>query len=132
MMSKNKTGTYFELCNKWLYLKNIHVPIKNHPRLKDKTIAVYGLGKLGKRLLEELQNDDAEVAYAVDRNFEGFFSDIELYTLKEKLPPAEIMIITPVCEFEEIKEYMQSSFLGTMISLEEIIDDLWKGAWENR
>jgi hypothetical protein len=131
-MNETKIRTYFELCNKWLYLKNIHVSIKNHPKLKDKTIAVYGLGKLGKRLLEELQNDDAEVAYVVDRNFVGFFSDIDLYTSKEKIPPAEIMIVTPVCEFEEIKEHMRDSFQGTMISLEEVIDDLWIEVWENR
>jgi hypothetical protein len=131
-MNEVKIRAYFELCNKWLYLKNIHVSIKDHPVLKDKTIAVYGLGKLGKRLLEELQNDDADVAYVVDRNYINFFSDIDLYTSEEKIPPADIMVVTPICDFEEIKEHMQGSFPGEIISLEAVINDLWIGAWENR
>lgn len=121
-----------KMLNKWLYLKNVDIPIKKYLEDKGlKRIAVYGLGDIGKRLIEELQNDNFVVEYAVDAKADMLFADFPLYLAKDELPDIDVMIVTVLYEFEEIKMQMPDRLKEKCISLETIVNYLWEECWTN-
>ena len=129
MTKEEKFILYFKLLNRWMYLKNCNVPIAECAWLKDKSIAVYGLGELGKRLIEQFALEDRKVEYAIDRQAKLLFADFDLYTLEENLPDVDVVVVTAVADFEEIKQELSTRVEGTIISLEKIINHLWEKCW---
>lgn len=127
---REKIREYFWLYNKWICLKNSHMHISSHPAVKNANlVSVYGLGEIGKRLIEELESDGVQIQYAVDKNAEKLFADFGLYTDSEEVPETDILIVTPICDFEAIKKNMEVKTKGKIISLEEIVDYLWEKRW---
>ncbi len=121
---------YFWVLNKWLHLKNQNISLCEHPALKDKKIAIYGMGNLGKRLIEDLEISGKKIAYVIDLNAEYLFASFELYKPEDELPMADVLVITLVDKFEDIKDVMKTNFQGDIISLSEIVDYFWIKEWE--
>lgn len=138
MMALDQTETikedrferYFWLCNKWLYIKNHNLSIFSHEKLRDaKRIAVYGLGNIGKRLVEDFECEKREIAFLVDRNARNIFAEVEVFPAGIRLPDADILIVSMISEFEEIRKTEEGCFRGEIISLETIINELWIQEW---
>ena len=50
--------------------------------------------------------------------------DIDIYSLSDKLPEADITIITPVFAFESIKNDLKKKGVICCISIEEILNKI--------
>ncbi len=86
-----------------------------------KSIAVYGCGILGKRLVRELENSSVKVKYYIDKNAKNLHSEIPVFSAAEALCEVDVIIITVVSQFYEIKAELEKRNFCNIISLEDLI-----------
>jgi hypothetical protein len=89
---------------------------------KYKTIAIYGMGMIGKHLLRQLKDTDIQVLFTIDGNIVRYGNQQicyeEIGTITE-VPDA--IVITPLLEFEKIGEKLRGVFDTAIVSVEEVI-----------
>lgn len=122
----DKYQEYFELLNKWLLIKNYGKTVLDHVGLKDKKkIAVYGIGKIGKRLVEEIECRKGNIAYAIDKNADMFFADFEIYKPDDELPKCDVIVVTAILEYDVLYSYLSKKTDADILSLKTLIEELW-------
>lgn len=122
---KEKHEYYFHLLDKWMTLKEKGACAAQY--LLDKgyrSIAIYGFGKLGKHLLNELNNTDIEVQYIIDQREIGSDGNMTFYRPGEYLPKVDAVIITAVYYINEVRKTLSLNGLdAAFISIETVIDE---------
>lgn len=84
------------------------------------SVAVYGVGDVGKCLLGELAGSSVAVQYVIDRRKQPL--DLPVYAPEEELPPVDCVIVTAVMEYGEISRKLREKMDCQVISIEDIID----------
>ncbi|MDE7431926.1 MAG: hypothetical protein K2N34_08440 [Lachnospiraceae bacterium] len=85
-------------------------------------VAVYGLGKLGVSLINELKDKGIPIAYIIDqRADEIFYEDIDVYSFSERLPDVGAIIITTVNDQKELREKIMCRLKCDVYTLEELV-----------
>lgn len=87
-------------------------------------IAIYGMHYLGESLCNELENTDIEIKYAIDKNANNIYSDIEVYTPDEELGQVDVVIVTAFFYYDEIKDQLRKRLQCPIISLEDILKEM--------
>lgn len=116
---------FVTLYDKWLELKQKHKSIKDYLEKNEiHSVAIYGMGRLGKRLYQELKQEEASVDYVIDRNEK--LSDFEVRCIRpeDEMPLTDLIIVTAVYDYEEIKDVLEPKVLSQVISLERIIVEI--------
>lgn len=115
----------FLLMDKWMGLneqnKNLSSFFKDN---NYKRIAVYGMGRVGERLIKELESSDIQVRYAIDKNIKNSDQKIKIITPEEQLPEVDVIVVTAITFFDEIKDNLKEKIDCPVISLEDVIDEL--------
>ena len=108
-----------------IWLKNIedgkkisdYFTKRNH-----KTIAIYGMGMVGKHLLKQLNDKDVKVVFTIERNIASYNNMQYSYDdIKVIAGTPDVIVITPLLEFEKIKEQLIVVFDTEVVSVEEVI-----------
>lgn len=86
-----------------------------------RSIAIYGMSYLGERLVDELQGSGIEVKYAIDKNADNIFADVEVKQPSEDLPEVDVVVVTAVYFFEEIESELAELVNCPVISLENVL-----------
>ncbi len=126
-VKKNKFRLYYDTTNQWLMLKNAGKGVENYFSNNGyKTMAIYGMGELGNRLYEELRGSDkVEVKYAVDKKsgylYEG---DLRILLPDNELELVDVIVVTPVSDFEEVQKTLSEKINCPIISLEDVVFEL--------
>lgn len=121
----DKFKGYYNLLNQWLVLKNEGKKLdKYFVDAEYKTIAIYGMGELGNRLYEELRNSGVEVKYAIDKNAESTYSELDVFSLEEDLEEVDAVVVTATFDFDKIEEELANVLSYPIISLEDVIFEL--------
>lgn len=89
-----------------------------------KTIAIYGMSYLGERLEDELRDSGIKIAYAIDKNAENIYADVEVRDPKDAMDDVDAVIVTSVFFFDEIEEQLENVFDCPIISLEDIVQEV--------
>lgn len=120
----DKLGVYFLLMNNWLSFKNQGKSMQTFFRQKGyKSIAIYGLGEIGKRLLEELKGSDIRICYAIDQAIpQSIYYGIPMLPAEEMLLPADVIIVTVVWDYRDIRKALKKRGNIPIISIEEVLD----------
>ncbi len=114
----------FVLCDRWLELRQKGKSIKQYLDRKGfNKVAIYGMGRLGQRFYLELKQQGVDVPYVIDRNGLSAKLGVTCLSPESKMPSVDVIIVTAICDFDEIKENMRGRVLDKIISLEEIILD---------
>lgn len=117
-----KFRCYYNILLEWLSIKQkgelIELYFIKH---NYNTIAVYGMGELGNRLINELHESDIKVAYAIDKNEACVYPEIEIKEPGEPVDDVDAVIVTPIWNFDEIKEVLEGYMNCPIISLENVI-----------
>ena len=112
----------FDLLNRWMYLKESKKSLKEF-FLKNnyKKIGIYGLGHLGRHLLEELYDTEIKVDYFIDRR--GGLSEYDIPVIKpdDELYEVDAIIVSATFEYKEIKNILKTRIKCPIISLKEVI-----------
>lgn len=86
-----------------------------------KSIAIYGMSYLGERLVDELKDSGIEVKYAIDKNADNIYADIDVVNLTDNLPEVDAIVVTAVYFFDSIEEELAELVDYPVISLEDIL-----------
>lgn len=82
------------------------------------SVAIYGLGNIGKLLIGELKGH-IKICYGIDKR--DLSEEFPVYKPEDKLPEADMVIVTAAYEFEEIEEALKKKLSCPVYSIEDII-----------
>ena len=86
-------------------------------------ISVYGVGPIGKLLINQLMQENIEINYTVDIYAARIMENIPMFRPYEELPQTDILIVTAYGA-EKIIEDMQKKGLAKVVSIEGWMKDL--------
>ena len=95
-----------------------------------KKIAIYGMSYAGETLVDELKGSEVTVAYGIDKNADSLYADVEIVSMEDDLEEVDAIIVTTVMHFDEITELLQKKVKCPVLSLENIIDELFLNCLE--
>lgn len=118
----NKFQKYFDVTNEWVRLKNQG---RNLEEFFVKNgwmhIAIYGMGELGHRLVEELKESKITIEYAIDEHIEKVSSEIEVKAPAKELEPVDVIVVTPFFEYPVVEDKLMELVDYPIISLEDVV-----------
>lgn len=115
---EKKQKTLFVL-NSWVKKKLQNKSIRNYMKINNyHSVAIYGLGDLGKLLSDELK-EYVEISYGIDRR--DLIAEYPIYKIEDYLPDVDMVIVTVIDEFEEIKKSIKEKLCCPIYSIEDII-----------
>lgn len=86
-----------------------------------KRIAVYGMGFLGMHLIEQL-SDRIKLIYTVDQGIVRYNGEsFPISEFKDAASLADVIVVTPVTDYEYIKKMIMDNFDIDIVSLEEVV-----------
>lgn len=115
----------FLMMNQWVQVKQEGKNIADY--LKEKgynTIAIYGMSYAGERLLDELKGSEVVVKYAIDKESDGIYSEIDVISPDDIVDEVDAVIVTPIYFMDEIEEMLSTKMSCPIISLEDILYDV--------
>lgn len=86
-----------------------------------KTVAIYGFGDLGAALASELENTDIDVKYVIDQAANFVYTELKVYKPEDSLPEVDVIVVTAIHYFTEIKSEMEKRVRCPIVSLETVI-----------
>jgi 6-phosphogluconate dehydrogenase len=125
---KDKIREY-KLLNQWMKLKENEVCIADFLTSKRiSNIGVYGYGVMGKHLIRELNLKQYKVAWVMDQKAQGdmYCEEIVRPDDKEPTKDIELLVIASIDYPEEIEFQLLQKGYDKMISIEELIDNVYK------
>lgn len=119
---RKKFESFYNLAERWI---TIHEEGKSLESILGerniKTVAVYGLGTMGKHVVTQLKGSRVRVAYAIDRAVKGYWQDVEVIPLQEHIPNVDAIIVTAINDMDAIEKNLKKYTNCTILSLEELL-----------
>lgn len=88
------------------------------------SIAIYGMSYIGERLYNELRDSHIEIRFAVDRNVNGIYTELKVFSPKDELPKVDAVIVTPIFYYDEIRETLMKKTDSKIISLNTVLNNI--------
>ena len=121
-MKIDKFEMYYNLLERWLTVHEEGRTISDIMVQRGIfTIALYGMGKIGKHVISELKGGSVTVLYAIDRAKSGLYDAIAVKRIDDILPKVDAVIVAAIYDFDEIEETLRKYVTYPIISLEEIL-----------
>jgi len=120
-------GLFMMMCQ-WLKMRQEGKSISSFFNRSDiKEIAIYGMSHVGKLLVEELRDSGITVKYGIDKdvNIQYFTKEIKIFRPTDFLENVEAVVVTPITYYEEIKECLSKKIECPILSLQDIIYELY-------
>lgn len=112
------------LMNRWIHMLQCGKVSSNYFTKKAVCcIAIYGWGYLGKCLADELQGTDIKVEYVIDQNKKISSEDVTVYNWVDAWPEVDMIVVTPVNEYQNIRKKIKSKMKCRVVSIEEVITE---------
>lgn len=120
----DKFQTYFNFMDQWLEYKEQDAHFAKYFHKKNiSSVAIYGMGKIGKHLKYELESEGVDLRYVIDESDAALYNNLPHYNLKDRLPLVDAVIVTPINEYEDIKKkILENNSKLKVILISEIID----------
>lgn len=84
-------------------------------------IAIYGMGYVGETLVEELRETSINVLYGIDKNADGIYSTLEIYSMDDELETVDAIVVTPISFFDEIASELYEKINCPILSIDDIL-----------
>lgn len=127
--TKQKYVIYYKLMIHWveIMMQGSHLD-EYFKKTKIRNIAIYGNGDMGKLLIKCLSKTDISVNYLIDKCPTPVDkSYIPVYRPDDRLPFVDAIIVTPVCDYENIKSMMSKHINSVIISLDDVLKGISNG-----
>lgn len=120
-MSEKHLALYL-MMNQWVKVKQENKSIAKYLEAKGyREVAIYGMNYVGETLLNELTGTNVIVKYGIDKEAERMYKDIDVLLPDDELPEVDLIIVTPITFWEEIKEKLSAKINCTIMSMEDIL-----------
>lgn len=86
-----------------------------------KTVAIFGYSKIGRRLYCVMKKKELNVSYIIDRKGPGVFAPVKVYTIDEELPKVDIVIVTAINAYANVKDVLHDKTNAEIISFMEVL-----------
>lgn len=124
----NRYKSYYFLTNQWLRNKQQEKDVSMFFKDRQyKKIAVYGCGSIGELFYQDIKevNDIDVVCFIDGERIEDTYGDKNIKILHPEnidFFNIDVIVVTPICEFDEIKKKLvQAGCTVPVLSLEEIV-----------
>ncbi|MDF2544543.1 MAG: hypothetical protein K0S47_4261 [Herbinix sp.] len=118
----DKFKSYYNMLTRWLELEDNNLAIdKLFKQYGYNKIAIYGMGKIGMRLCNQLRNTDIEIAYVIDQYAKNVLDNICFKDPQDKLDEVDAVIVTIPFAYFEIKNQLTMKLECPIVSLEHIL-----------
>lgn len=112
----------FLMMNQWVKVKQEGKNLAEYLKNKGyKSIAIYGMSYVGETLVNELRNTDIDVKYGIDKNAATIYADIDTVSMDEELDKVDVIIVTAIRSFDQIKKELSDKTDCPVVSLEDIL-----------
>lgn len=113
-----KATRYMSMYDAWLELKRRGGSLSRVLKKQGyESIAIYGNGKVGKKIYEDMER----VSFFIDRSAEQMIEDIPVYRPEDELPKVDIIIVSILEAFDQIKDVLRKRNGCRIISVEELV-----------
>ncbi len=110
------------MMNQWVKVKQENKSIADYLEKNGyKEIAIYGMNYVGETLLNELAGSGVKVKYAIDRNADNIYTDVDIVAPEESMEKVDAVIVTPITFFDEIEEMLSATTDCPILSMEDIL-----------
>lgn len=117
-----KFEDYFAISNKWIKNKNMGISVLDYfERNGYESVAIYGMGELGKRLYEELKNQGKTVTFVMDRKASGIDPGLRICGIDDEIPEVDVIVITPTFDYASIEEQLKKVTSAKIISIKDVV-----------
>ncbi len=93
-------------------------------------IAVYGMGRLGLQLCDELEGTDIEIVFAIDRRGNNIaYKDLDIIVpedVEKEQRQIDVIVVTPMPDFSNIERVLSRTYPGTDIV------SIWDVVWYSK
>ena len=121
-----KYKKYYGILNQWLYIKEDNILISQYFERKNWLhVAIYGFMALGNHLLCELGKTDVKVEIIIDRRNELVCPGVRIIGPDEDIPDVDVVVVTPVYDYDDIKKTLESKTKAKIISIEDLINECY-------
>lgn len=123
---KPLSGVQVSILNKWLFAYRLGIRVSDFfEKYGYSTLAIYGMGILGKQLKEELEESKLELLYYIDRVDKAMGDNLKRISIEEELPEVDCIVVTVITEFESIYNNLKERSKAAIINFMEICEDLF-------
>lgn len=121
-MKIEKFEMYYNLMERWMTIHEEGRTIADILAARNfHTIALYGLGKIGKHIVSELDGSNIVILYGIDRAKPGIYHKIPFKKMEDDFPAVDAVVVSAVYDFDEIEFELKEKTDCPVISLEEIL-----------
>ena len=89
-----------------------------------KKIAIYGLGLVGRHVIAEIKSNGVNIDFGIDQNEINLEFGFPVYTLEDKLPDVEMIIVSVIYDYQNILEVLERKTNAKIISIDELLDQI--------
>lgn len=97
-------------------------PLLNHQGIQ--TVAVYGMGYVGQKVVELLEMAQIKVCYGIDKNSSAVVGDIRVMNPENISNDMQMIVITPELYYKDIYATLKKQVNVPIVRLSELLDEL--------
>lgn len=115
----------FKMMNRWVNVKQEGKNLSEYFEKNNyKNIAIYGMNFAGETLINELKGTETVVKYGIDKNADRIYSEVDIVTMENMLEEVDVVVVTAITFYNEIKEKLEEKINCPIISLEDILCEI--------
>lgn len=117
----NSLNFLYEVCSRWMLTIESGVKVSDFfYKNSIETVAIYGMGKIGKTLEKHLRENGVNIKYGIDIHKEKIKSDIPIYNLEDDLPRVSMIVVT-VWSLDVVRRDLTGKSDAKIVSIEDIL-----------
>lgn len=122
----DKFKGYYNMLLQWLDIKQEGKSLSEYfVNNNYKTIAIYGMGEMGRRLYDELKDSEIQIKYVIDKNSIAAYSPVDVKELDDfdgdDNVEVDVVVVTATFAFDEIQKEVSEKITCPIVSLEDVI-----------
>ncbi len=118
----DKHLSLFLMMNQWVKIKQEGKNLASYfEKNSYNKIAIYGMSYAGETLIDELKGSGVTVAYAIDKNADSLYADVDIVSTDDDFEQVDAVVVTAITFFDEIEEQLSEKMDCPIISLEDVL-----------
>lgn len=127
-LSKNTEKKYWNMFlvnNLWIEIHNKGKSVADYFKQNNiKTVAIYGMGYIGRNLYDELENQGIEIQYVLDRKAEELRDILKINNPDDELENVDAIVVTVVEQEKELIQRLKNCCTYLVIGISEVLNEL--------